>query len=607
MPTEFTRTVEAVEQLEKLATHCSSAESSSGASAETDGAALREAAKTLAPDGVMERTLAKFRQRSAYGLYNDKMAERIVALAAQVAAIRATVQELLPRYPEAATAVAPRAPQQAPASATPAVEPPAKKQRTEDVAHAAAAAAPAAASPAPAHAATAEQPHLTASVDAEEHAALKKTTSYRIPADLVETLANALGFPAGHTAEMTVEEAEQMLKALALMKLGSFFDSRREIELPTVGPTIKRAIPGWRKWAEIEARAAFVLLDKDSSGTVSRQEFVEFIARNPQLFGPLCQIERLFRAYDENADGKIDLNELLNLLVEVEVGTGKLPPDEVLAAMQSKALKLLRKYDRDKSGTLEFIEFATAVYDDPSLLGTVTFLRQQFLAADTNGDGELSKDEVASLVRSIAAEHGLAPPEDTTVNGFVAELFEGADTDNSGTIDLSELMAYARQENAAIQLLPFLVDPTAVFGLVDAVRVPPATATSEAAAAGGHAAPSKAHGEQHDEVFKGSFVQKLLNQTQAAGAAVPAVLAELGLSADRKTLSVAACCSCQAPLVGRLGITKLGMDFCNNSCLNRNDPETMLKKRQEYLGKYSMANARGLTHADYGWHGFKQW
>jgi hypothetical protein len=130
-------------------------------------------------------------------------------------------------------------------------------------------------------------------------------------------------------------------------------------------------------------------------------------------------------------------------------------------------------------------------------------------------------------------------------------------------------MAYANQENAAIQLLPFLVDPTAVFGLVDAVRVSPATATSGAAAAGGDAAPSKAHGEQHDKVIQGSFVQKLLNQTQAAGSAVPAVLAELGLSFDRKTLNVAACCSCQAPLVGRLGVTKLGLDFCNTSCLNR--------------------------------------
>ena len=33
----------------------------------------------------------------------------------------------------------------------------------------------------------------------------------------------------------------------------------------------------------------------------------------------------------------------------------------------------------------------------------------------------------------------------------------------------------------------------------------------------------------------------------------------------------------------------------------------MLRKRQEYLGKYEMANARGLKHADYGWRGFDRW
>ena len=597
MPTEFTRTVEAVEQLAQLTAHCSSAAYSSRASAETDGTALREAAKTLASDGALEITLAKFNKRLTNGLYNDKMAERIVALAAQVATLRATVQDLLPRYPEAPTIVAPPAQQ--------ATEPPAKKQRTEDVAHAAAAAAlPAAAAAAPpaapAHTATVEQPHLkgsaVAAVDAEENAALARTASYRIAADLVEALANALGFPAGRTAEMTMKEAEQVLKALTLMKLGSFFDSDREIDLPTIGPTVKRAIPGWRKWAELEARAAFVLLDKDFSGTVSRQEFVEFIARNPQLFGPLCQIERLFRAYDDNADGKIDSNELLNLLVEVEVGTGKLPPDEVLLAMQTKALKLLSKYDHNKSGSLEFIEFVTAVYDDPSLLGTVTFLRQRFLAADTDGDGELSKDEVAALVHSIAAEHGLVPPEETVVNGFVSELFEAADTDNSGTIDLSELMAYANQENATIQLLPFLLNPTAMF----------AAAISGAAASGGDAATSKTDSEHHSDDFHGSFVQKLLNRMQAADSAIPAVLAEIGVSFDRKSVNVAACCSCKAPLVGKLGITKLGMDFCNSSCLNRYDPERMLKKRQEYLNKYEMANARGLKHADYNWRGVQR-
>ena len=78
---------------------------------------------------------------------------------------------------------------------------------------------------------------------------------------------------------------------------------------------------------------------------------------------------------------------------------------------------------------------------------------------------------------------------------------------------------------------------------------------------------------------------------------------------DRKTVKAAACCSCQAPLVGKLGIAKFEMDFCNTSCLDRFDPESMLAKRKEYLGKYERANARGMKHEDYGWHGgrFNRW
>ena len=46
-----------------------------------------------------------------------------------------------------------------------------------------------------------------------------------------------------------------MLKALTLMKMGSFFDPEgREIDLPAIGPTIKRAIPGARSRAEAEPR-----------------------------------------------------------------------------------------------------------------------------------------------------------------------------------------------------------------------------------------------------------------------------------------------------------------------------------------------------------------
>eukprot|EP01052_Picozoa_sp_SAG31_P025017 SAG31_NODE_2167_length_6269_cov_4.097731_2_plen_149_part_00 len=126
---------------------------------------------------------------------------------------------------------------------------------------------------------------------------------------------------------------------------------------------------------------------------------------------------------DANSDGKIDQEELYNLLLEVETGTGDMCPDEVLIKMQEKKDILLRKYDRDKSGTLQFVEFVAAIYDDPGLLGTVIFLRQLFMEADKNDDGELDKEEVCALIKTLALESGLPPPTDTAVETFAAELF----------------------------------------------------------------------------------------------------------------------------------------------------------------------------------------
>eukprot|EP01052_Picozoa_sp_SAG31_P025016 SAG31_NODE_2167_length_6269_cov_4.097731_1_plen_85_part_00 len=47
-------------------------------------------------------------------------------------------------------------------------------------------------------------------------------------------------------------------------------------------------------------------------------------------------------------------------------------------------------------------------------------------------------------------------------------IFQDADKNGSGTIDLPELMAHAARKDAAIQLLPLLVDPAAMLSMVTA-------------------------------------------------------------------------------------------------------------------------------------------
>ena len=72
----------------------------------------------------------------------------------------------------------------------------------------------------------------------------------------------------------------------------------------------KRATAGWRRWAEVEARAGVALCDADGDGFISRAEFEGFIAGNPTLLGPLSHLEALFNLYDKNGDKCLSLEEL---------------------------------------------------------------------------------------------------------------------------------------------------------------------------------------------------------------------------------------------------------------------------------------------------------
>ena len=84
-----------------------------------------------------------------------------------------------------------------------------------------------------------------------------------------------------------------------------------------LGPLM--AQKGWKNWSRVEALAAFELMDKDGDERITLDEFTAFLASNPFFFGPLLLIERLFRAYDQNDDGKISEEELFTMLLDIEI------------------------------------------------------------------------------------------------------------------------------------------------------------------------------------------------------------------------------------------------------------------------------------------------
>lgn len=66
-------------------------------------------------------------------------------------------------------------------------------------------------------------------------------------------------------------------------------------------------------------------------------------------------------------------------------------------------------------------------------------LREQFLAIDTNHDGQISLEELQEAMAHL-------PPSGRNMEGWLASVFDSVDTDGNGSIDYSEFCAAALRE-----------------------------------------------------------------------------------------------------------------------------------------------------------------
>jgi calcium-dependent protein kinase len=126
----------------------------------------------------------------------------------------------------------------------------------------------------------------------------------------------------------------------------------------------------------------------------------------------LAGLRRLFRALDENHDGILSASEIK---AGMEKYKASIPGDldEIIAAM-----------DTDKSGNIDYTEFLAAAlhqahYHDEDNL------RAAFQKFDLNGDGKISKAELAALIKEDEGEIDEA-------------MFQGVDLDGDGEIDFEE-------------------------------------------------------------------------------------------------------------------------------------------------------------------------
>ncbi|XP_008800225.2 probable calcium-binding protein CML10 [Phoenix dactylifera] len=130
------------------------------------------------------------------------------------------------------------------------------------------------------------------------------------------------------------------------------------------------------------------------------------------------EVERVFKKFDLNGDGKISSAELAAIFQSL----GHPPTEEELQRMMGEA-------DADGDGFIsldEFVELNVSTVDDSTALED---LRHAFSVFDLDRNGSISPDELARVLRSIGEGASVAQCK---------RMIEGVDRDGDGLISFEE-------------------------------------------------------------------------------------------------------------------------------------------------------------------------
>ena len=208
-----------------------------------------------------------------------------------------------------------------------------------------------------------------------------------------------------------------------------------------------------------EVEAQFAAADADQSGSIELDELMPALARL-EMPTDRTQCQQIFNRYDKDGSGSIDLGEFRQLVAEIRAFKARLAPKavddietqwleadedrsgsidgrELHSALQGlglnttydQSLEVMKRYDTDKSGTLDRDEFRRLVLELRAFKRGADEVEAQFAAADADQSGSIELDELMPA---------LARLEMPTDRSQAEAIFNKYDDDRSGSIDLSE-------------------------------------------------------------------------------------------------------------------------------------------------------------------------
>ena len=131
----------------------------------------------------------------------------------------------------------------------------------------------------------------------------------------------------------------------------------------------------------------FSKIDSDVSGGVSQSELETFTGKISEITGESIDTTDAVSTYDTDGNGELSGDELKEFLA----ATG------MLSSMRGPA-EMFDDADSDESGGISQTELESLAETIADETGTVIDTTDAVTAYDTNGDGELSSDELAAFM-----------------------------------------------------------------------------------------------------------------------------------------------------------------------------------------------------------------